>query len=92
MEQRSRASLSAERILEWQQTVEQELQELVTTAAQLRQTITSAKTATKKQYFEKKFKKVQHDVMSMLVTLQRLKEMTIEQQGAASVDEQSTVA
>lgn len=60
----------------WQQAATAELQELVQTAAHIRTNITGAKTQAKKQYFEKKFAKVQADVMRMLVTLERLKAQT----------------
>lgn len=57
----------------WQAAAEAELHDLVQQAAHIRTNITSAKTQTKKQYFEKKFKKVQLDVMRMLTTLERVK-------------------
>ena len=64
------------RLDQWQVAAETELQDLVQQAASIRTNITSAKTQAKKQYFEKKFKKVQADVMRMLVTLERLKART----------------
>lgn len=57
----------------WQSAASAELNDLVHAAATIRMNITTAKTQAKKQYFEKKFKKVQADVMRMLVTLERLK-------------------
>jgi glutaredoxin 2 len=76
MENTLRDITSRGRIDTWTKTVEQELQSLVGTAATLRKNITEAKTTTKREYYNKKFKKVQGEVMSMLATLQRLREMS----------------
>lgn len=90
MEQNLKAHLSEQRIAEWTGTVEQELQDLVQQASHIRQNIVGAKTAAKKQYFEKKFKKVQSNVMSMLVTLQRLREMSPKQEQQENGDNHVT--
>jgi hypothetical protein len=60
------------RVDQWREAANAELQELVQTAAAIRTNITNSKTSVKKKYFEKKFKKVQADVMRMLITLERL--------------------
>jgi hypothetical protein len=60
------------RIDQWRAAANAELQDLVQTAAAIRTNINNSKTSVKKQYFEKKFKKVQADVMRMLITLERL--------------------
>ena len=90
MEQKLKAGLTEQRISEWTGAIEQELQELVQQAASIRQNIVGAKTTVKKQYFEKKFKKVQQDVMSMLATLQRLKEMSPKQEQQENGDNHVT--
>ena len=69
-------SVAEARLDQWQVAAEVELQDLVQQAASIRTNITTAKTQAKKQYFEKKFKKVQADVMRMLITLERLKAHT----------------
>ena len=66
---------STQRIEEWESVVHQELQDLVQRGSTLRKNIDSSKTDTKKSYYNKKFKKVQQDVMRMLVTLRRLESM-----------------
>jgi hypothetical protein len=71
-----KTSAAEARLDTWQQAATAELQDLVQVAANIRTNITTAKTQTKKQYFEKKFKKVQADVMRMLITLERLKAET----------------
>lgn len=65
-----------QRLQEWETFIGQELQMLVQRAASIRQNITSAKTAAKRQYFEKKFKKTQQEVMSMVATMERVKQMS----------------
>jgi predicted transcriptional regulator len=68
-------AVTEDRIEIWKTTVEQELQELVQVASTLRKNITNSKTATKKAYYNKKFSKVQQDVIKMLTALQRLDKM-----------------
>lgn len=70
----------------WQSAAEAELQDLVQAAAHIRHNITTAKTQVKKQYFEKKFKKVQTDVMRMLTTLERLKAQQVAAGGSDESD------
>lgn len=76
MDNISRQDVTTDRVEVWKAAVEQELQELVQRASTLRTNITNSKTSTKKSYYNKKFKKVQQDVMSMLTTLQRLRGMS----------------
>lgn len=80
MEQTLRTALTQERVQRWTTTLEQDLQLQVKEAANIRQSIATAKTATKRQYFERKFKKVQSNVMSTLATLQRIREMSPKQE------------
>lgn len=61
-----------ERRAMWRGAVEQELQSLVTEAAKIRKNITESKTSTKREYYTKKFKKCQAQVLQMVGTLQRL--------------------
>lgn len=61
------------RVAQWTNAVEFELQDLIKQAAAIRQEISGAKTATKKAYFQKKFKKLQPQVLQMVAALQQLK-------------------
>lgn len=60
------------RVSQWTNAVEYELQGLITQAATIRKEISSAKTTAKKAYFQKKFKKLQPQVMQMVAALQQL--------------------
>lgn len=61
------------RVNNWQAALEQELRELMLRAATVRAEITKAKTAAKREYYEKKFKKITPQVMQMLTALERVK-------------------
>ena len=65
--------LLTERTALWRGAVEQELQALIGEASRIRKEIDSAKTSVKKQYFQKKFKKITTQVMQMLTALERVK-------------------
>lgn len=67
----TRADEEAMRRAQWRQAVEQELQILVSQASVLREKINTAKTNYKKQFYGKKFSKVQTQVMQMVAALQR---------------------
>lgn len=54
------------RLNEWDSAINAELQDLITTASNYRQAISSAKTGTKRAFYEKKFKKVQTQIIQML--------------------------
>jgi hypothetical protein len=56
----------------WKGAIEQELQSLITQAAGIRQRISTAKTATKRTYYQKKFNKISPQVMQMVAALERL--------------------
>lgn len=60
------------RTAQWENMINSELQSLITRAATIREEISSAKTQTKKRYFEKKFAKVSTEVRQMIVALQRV--------------------
>jgi hypothetical protein len=60
------------RISQWRGAVEQEMQALITQAAQIRQQSNTAKTSTKRIYFNKKFKKISAEVMQMVAAMQRI--------------------
>lgn len=55
------------------QVIHAELQDLITQAADIRKQITTAKTTTKKKYFEKKFAKISTDVRQMIAAMDQLK-------------------
>jgi len=67
----TRADEEAIRRSQWKHAVEQELQILVSQASVLREKINTAKTNYKKQFYGKKFSKVQTQVMQMVAALQR---------------------
>lgn len=64
----------------WKTVIEAELQDLIGQATKIREQMSSAKTQTKRQYFDKKFKKINAAVMQMVVSLQRLEHLEQEQQ------------
>jgi hypothetical protein len=86
MEQTLRNTLTEERVGQWTSMMEQDLQQLVSHAAEIQQKINSAKTATKRKYYEQKFKKTRNDVMSSLATLQRLREMSSKNNNKGDID------
>lgn len=65
-----------------------EIQELLTEAVSLRETINSAKTQTKRAFYEKKFNAVKQRILQMTVAHERLKkheqELSAHQEEAAS--------
>ncbi len=65
-------SLTSYRSNQWQSALNGELQHLIEMASICRKAITTAKTETKKKYYSKKFKKIQAEVMQMLVVKQRV--------------------
>jgi hypothetical protein len=71
-----------ERTAMWRGAVEQELNALIIEASRIRKEIDSAKTQLKKQYFQKKFKKITTQVMQMLTALERVKAQQAEVQKA----------
>jgi hypothetical protein len=64
--------MEAARRAQWRGAVEQELQLCVQEAAGIRKKITDAKTKYKKEFYQKKFTKIQTKVMQMVAALQRL--------------------
>lgn len=60
------------RIETWRLTIEQELQTLITQAADMRKTINEAHTNVKKKYYTKKFKKISEQVIQLLAVQSRL--------------------
>lgn len=66
------ASVEMKRRSLWKAAVEQELQELVATASDVRQKINTAKTKTKRDFYQKKFDKIQPRVMQMVAALQHM--------------------
>ena len=51
---------------EWKSVIESEVQKMMVTVAELRKKIDGAKTSSKKQYYLKKFKKIQGETISLL--------------------------
>jgi hypothetical protein len=86
MEQTLRNAVTEERVGQWTSMMEHDLQQLVRQAAEIQQKINSAKTTTKRKYYEQKFKKTQNDVMSSLATLQRLREMSSKNNNKGDID------
>lgn len=73
------------RLSQWRGAIEQELQGLIKQASEVRTSISSAKTTTKKQYYEKKFAKISVQVRQMVTALQRMQST-----GGDTTDEQGT--
>lgn len=61
-----------QRMETWRLTIEQELQALITEAADVRKTINEAKTSVKKKYYTKKFKKISDQVIQLLAIQSQL--------------------
>lgn len=80
----------SQRMETWRLTIEQELQSLITQAADMRQTINAAQTSVKKKYYTKKFKKISEQVVQLLAIQSQLPPR--EQSDSTVTDtEQSTV-
>jgi len=58
------------RLSEWQGMVEQEIQTLMMDAARLRKIMNESKTSTKREYYDKKFKKVSNEALKLVNILQ----------------------
>lgn len=65
-------SAKKQRMETWRLTIEQELQSLITEAADVRKTINEAKTSVKKKYYTKKFKKISDQVIQLLAIQSQL--------------------
>lgn len=63
---------AAKRIETWRQAIDQELQDLLVQASTLRKTMNEAKTSVKREYYNKKFKKVGNQVMQLLAVQSQL--------------------
>lgn len=66
------SQIKAERMELWRATIDAELQQSITEAANLRQKILESKTEVKRKYYNKKFKKVSDTVMQLLVVQNQL--------------------
>lgn len=66
------SNVKEERLELWRQSIDAELQDLITTAAAIRQEISTAKTETKRKYFSKKFKKISDQVVQLLAVQSQL--------------------
>lgn len=66
------SELEVDRRAQWKAAIQQELQELVQKAADMRKRINEAKTQTKRDFYSKKFSRLQPKVMQMVAALQRL--------------------
>lgn len=69
-------SIVAKRSDQWTAAINAELQSLITEAASIRQNISTAKTQTKRNYYQKKFNKVSVQVRQMVAALQRVQSTT----------------
>jgi glutaredoxin 2 len=63
----------SKRIEQWLAAANAELQDDITEASKIRSLIDTSKTQAKKQYYQKKFKKVQTRVFQMLTLAEQLK-------------------
>lgn len=66
------SQIKADRIELWRDTIDDELQDAITTASQLRQKISESKTQVKRDYYNKKFRKVSDTVMQLLAVKNQL--------------------
>lgn len=66
----------------WVEAVEAELQPLIVEASRIRQIISTAKTTTKKRLFQKKFNKIQTQILSYLDFIQKLKSPMLDEEMA----------
>lgn len=91
-EENNVTKVANDRLGKWRGAVEQELQDLVKQASAIRQTLDSAKTATKKTYYKKKFQKISSQVMQMVAALQRLDQQKaqLDAEGAGTNDQPAT--
>jgi hypothetical protein len=64
------------RVSEWKGQCEREIQTLLEQATTLRKIINESKTATKKQFYTKKFKKVSASMLEMLSVLQKINSLS----------------
>lgn len=62
---------------QWSNMIQASLQSLVTEASNIRKKLNESKTSTKKQYYEKKFAKVQREVLQMVGALQRMQSTAV---------------
>lgn len=74
------SSAAEDRAAQWKTVVKAELRELIENASALHQKITEAKTAYKKQFYDKKFQKVSIEIKRMVAVLNRLEENYKEKQ------------
>lgn len=82
----------AQRSDQWKAAVEAELQDLITEASIIRKEISTAKTNTKKKYFEKKFKKVNQEVRQMVAALHRIQQVAAATPLTAEANESTSSA
>ena len=75
-----------QRLTQWQQAVSEELQSLVQQASTIQSNINNARTVAKRNYFKKKFSKVQTEVMRMLVAQERLNAQLSEDKNANTIN------
>jgi hypothetical protein len=68
----NRTEIKKMRMSEWKAMVEDELQKRMALAADIRKIMTEAKTSTKREYYAKKFKKLQGEIYRLLTALQSL--------------------
>lgn len=66
------SQIRADRMELWRATIDAELQQSITEAANLRQKISESKTDVKRKYYNKKFKKVSDTVMQLLAVQNQL--------------------
>ena len=68
-------SFKIERLSQFKQSIENDLQPLIMQAAANRKVLDGAKTTTKKAFYTKKFKKTQDLIMRYVSTLQQIEEL-----------------
>jgi len=75
----SREEIKDARLEEWKESIQKELQRLVMMASLIRKSIDTAKTQVKKDYYGKKFKKVNAEVLRLVSYLQYMQQLEASQ-------------
>lgn len=80
------------RLAQWKGAVDLELQDLIKQASEIRANIANAKTQFKRQYYKKKFKKIQPRVLQMVAAMQRIEAQQAEHTKATQAVEANELA
>lgn len=82
---------SKQRINMWRDTVEEQSRVLLKEAASVRESINTAKTATKRKFYTKRFKKITSELLKLLFTIEQLNK-TIDEANKPALAQDPSVA